>query len=245
MALKPCRECGREVSTEAATCPQCGVGHPALAAEEAALKIRPEPIRSPPVATASASRGRTRRRPLLLFLAIPITIWAAPSAYYGAVTPCGWLGKSLRREMAVAIATEPNGILVPLIAEARIDQTVGALRPADCIKALLVRAGPVERTPGFRATEAGLSSDLKNLAAVQEIYLLDHGSYATRLAELDYRPSPGNVIEIVFVSPTGWVMRATNSRYDLTCLIFDGSPQGAAAVPGLPEVPGRVACTRE
>ena len=29
MALAPCRECGRQVSTEAATCPHCGVGRPA------------------------------------------------------------------------------------------------------------------------------------------------------------------------------------------------------------------------
>ena len=29
MALAPCRECGQQVSTEAATCPHCGVGRPA------------------------------------------------------------------------------------------------------------------------------------------------------------------------------------------------------------------------
>src|SRR6266481_2412261 len=28
MALKPCRECRKEVSTQAKTCPQCGVPHP-------------------------------------------------------------------------------------------------------------------------------------------------------------------------------------------------------------------------
>ena len=28
MALQPCRECGKEVSTEAAACPHCGVQHP-------------------------------------------------------------------------------------------------------------------------------------------------------------------------------------------------------------------------
>lgn len=28
MALEPCRECGHEVSTEAETCPQCGVPNP-------------------------------------------------------------------------------------------------------------------------------------------------------------------------------------------------------------------------
>lgn len=28
VALKPCRECGQQVSTEAATCPNCGVSNP-------------------------------------------------------------------------------------------------------------------------------------------------------------------------------------------------------------------------
>ena len=28
MALKPCRECKKKVSTEAATCPSCGVPNP-------------------------------------------------------------------------------------------------------------------------------------------------------------------------------------------------------------------------
>lgn len=38
MALKPCRECGQQVSTEAATCPHCGVSDPTGAAREAARK---------------------------------------------------------------------------------------------------------------------------------------------------------------------------------------------------------------
>ena len=29
MALLPCRECGEQVSTEAATCPRCGIPSPA------------------------------------------------------------------------------------------------------------------------------------------------------------------------------------------------------------------------
>lgn len=28
MAMEPCRECGTEVSTEAETCPSCGVQYP-------------------------------------------------------------------------------------------------------------------------------------------------------------------------------------------------------------------------
>lgn len=31
MALKPCRECGKDVSTEAKTCPHCGVSGPVVA----------------------------------------------------------------------------------------------------------------------------------------------------------------------------------------------------------------------
>jgi hypothetical protein len=32
MALKPCRECGKEVSDTATKCPHCGIDHPASAA---------------------------------------------------------------------------------------------------------------------------------------------------------------------------------------------------------------------
>lgn len=41
MALKPCRECGQQVSTEAATCPNCGTPDPTgVKAEAAAAKAR-------------------------------------------------------------------------------------------------------------------------------------------------------------------------------------------------------------
>ena len=33
MALKPCRECGKKVSTEAQSCPNCGAPHPTHKAE--------------------------------------------------------------------------------------------------------------------------------------------------------------------------------------------------------------------
>ena len=36
MALKPCRECKKKVSTEAVSCPNCGVPNPTLT-----LKIKP------------------------------------------------------------------------------------------------------------------------------------------------------------------------------------------------------------
>jgi uncharacterized membrane protein YdbT with pleckstrin-like domain len=43
MALAPCRECGKRVSTEAATCPECGVPNPTGTATATAETMRAAP----------------------------------------------------------------------------------------------------------------------------------------------------------------------------------------------------------
>jgi hypothetical protein len=49
MALQPCRECGREISTEAQTCPHCGVGRPAEAVPTASPAApQPSPATAQP-----------------------------------------------------------------------------------------------------------------------------------------------------------------------------------------------------
>lgn len=45
MAVVRCRECGQEVSTEAAVCPHCGVPHPAAAAPDAVGRAGRHPRR--------------------------------------------------------------------------------------------------------------------------------------------------------------------------------------------------------
>lgn len=52
MALVPCRECGSNVSTEAATCPHCGVPSPTGAAPG------PQPQPQPQVIVEGTSVGR-------------------------------------------------------------------------------------------------------------------------------------------------------------------------------------------
>lgn len=52
MAIKPCRECGQQVSTEAAACPHCGVPSPTGAPP------RPEPQPQPQVIVEGTSVGR-------------------------------------------------------------------------------------------------------------------------------------------------------------------------------------------
>lgn len=49
MALKPCRECGQEVSTEATACPQCGA--PARASDKT------ERVRTSEDSALTRSRG--------------------------------------------------------------------------------------------------------------------------------------------------------------------------------------------
>ena len=45
MALKPCRECGREVSTESSTCPQCGAPNPTKVPQRAEV-TPPAPVQA-------------------------------------------------------------------------------------------------------------------------------------------------------------------------------------------------------
>jgi hypothetical protein len=70
MALAECRECGREVSTEAQSCPQCGVPSPTRGAERATPPVSPTPVsqgeRTWQVVVARPSaEGREFLRPLL------------------------------------------------------------------------------------------------------------------------------------------------------------------------------------
>ena len=71
MALLPCRECAREVSTEAASCPHCGVPNPARGRNAAAFMQENDwghtlaPARRPP---ALSSKSRMVAGVLALFL---------------------------------------------------------------------------------------------------------------------------------------------------------------------------------
>ena len=61
MALRPCRECGREISTEATTCPQCGAPDPHRGLDSeplpqrppASATTRPQPAPEPAIAASA------------------------------------------------------------------------------------------------------------------------------------------------------------------------------------------------
>ena len=64
MALAPCRECGREVSTEAQTCPQCGVPAPTREGRRSGTRSRFSRPRRADLARDRRSRVRRGSRHL-------------------------------------------------------------------------------------------------------------------------------------------------------------------------------------
>ena len=64
MALVQCRECGKEVSTEAASCPHCGVPRPTAPGTASPFSRPPsaEPARNPSAATAQTVREKNPTR---------------------------------------------------------------------------------------------------------------------------------------------------------------------------------------
>ena len=73
MALRPCRECGQQVSTEAASCPRCGVPNPAstpppdpIRAAELESTRREHPLQVHPAGTRPNKHGLWKFGALLL-----------------------------------------------------------------------------------------------------------------------------------------------------------------------------------
>jgi len=93
-----------------------------------------------------------------------------------------------------------------------------------------------------RAMGASMQSDLRNLAAQQELYFDDQDSYASDLVQLSpVQLSPGVEIEITFGDPRGWAARARHgSLAGRVCGVFIGN---AGAANGAPAVsPGVITC---
>jgi prepilin-type N-terminal cleavage/methylation domain-containing protein len=89
---------------------------------------------------------------------------------------------------------------------------------------------------------AAVTSDLKNLATAQELYLSEQHTYATALTDLtEYRVSDNVLVTINESSGTGWAATGTHSGLaGDQCGIFYGSASAANAVPATS--PGSVIC---
>ena len=88
-----------------------------------------------------------------------------------------------------------------------------------------------------RAYFSAMKSDLKNLAAEQEIYYADNDyTYANSLDVLDFSPSAGVSIAFVTASQAGWSATATHTALPgQLCAYYygDADPVPPATVPGV------------
>ena len=86
---------------------------------------------------------------------------------------------------------------------------------------------------------ASMKSDLHNLATAQEGHFYETQTYASSIAPLKLKESPGVKITIVESTATGWSATATHAGASpMTCGIFYGS--AAPVAPATAE--GIVAC---
>lgn len=94
------------------------------------------------------------------------------------------------------------------------------------------------RTKSYIAT---VTSDLKNMASQQEVYLSNEYSYAGDVADLDITLSDAVTVTINQASGTGWAATGTHTGLSgQMCGIYYGSGTAAGATPAV--AAGSVAC---
>lgn len=88
---------------------------------------------------------------------------------------------------------------------------------------------------------AAVTSDLKNLASQQEIYLSNHYTYTTAVTNLDITLTAEVAITIAEATGTGWAGTGTHTGLSgRQCGIFIGSANPSGAAPAT--IPGAVVC---
>jgi type IV pilus assembly protein PilA len=76
-----------------------------------------------------------------------------------------------------------------------------------------------------KAVVAGMKSDLRNLASVQEGYWVEVRTYyggAIPNPALKFRPTAGVTVTMVSATDAGWSAQATAASSTVTCVIFYG-----------------------
>lgn len=104
--------------------------------------------------------------------------------------------------------------------------------------------------PQFSATRekayfAAMKSDIRNLAAQQELYYATHYQYTSSLADLNFVSSESVTVTSA-ASTSGWSATATHVALgeDRGCVIYYGSATAPTIGSVGPEAEGQVVCTR-
>ena len=91
-----------------------------------------------------------------------------------------------------------------------------------------------------KAYVAAVTSDLKNVASQQEIYLSNYHAYADTVSRLDITITDNVTISINEATGSGWAAVGTHSGLTGQCGFYFGDANPAGASPAT--VPGTVTC---
>jgi len=93
-----------------------------------------------------------------------------------------------------------------------------------------------------RSFRSAMMSDLRNLAALQEIYHSDNQTYSTTAADLEFTYSDGVTMAFNEGTGTGWAATAAHAGIPgQNCGVYHGNAAAAGGSPGT--VGGVIACT--
>ena len=87
-----------------------------------------------------------------------------------------------------------------------------------------------------KANAAALRTDLRNLATGEESFFFSNGHYTAALDSLNFRPSPGVVVNIAESNVAGWSASVTHPEaWPLKCALFyaGAAPLAPATAEGL------------
>ena len=237
MALQPCTECGRKVSTLAFTCPDCGApveAPPGIGGPAAGLA----PAVPPPAGLAGARKGLLLTGALAMALLGAVTDAALrhrtkPPAATSSPRPTA-------PEAAASNGRRPGPTVSgPSAAAARIGEMTQQLPGVGLPHRYAAQA--IDSLRALRMDEAARNAEidvrltLADVASQQEIDDAADGSYTRTLKGLGVVPRPG-VHVTVNVGGESWAASATLDRLPgMTCSTGGGVGQGQ---------PGQVACER-
>ena len=104
--------------------------------------------------------------------------------------------------------------------------------------------------PQFSATRemayfAAMKSDVRNLAAQQELYYATNYKYTNSFADLDFVASEA-VTATVAATSSGWSATVTHAALDEDegCAIYYGDATAPTIGSATPDVEGQIACTQ-
>jgi hypothetical protein len=113
-------------------------------------------------------------------------------------------------------------------AAAQSTRSTARTRPAGeqgvpVVQVASTRPAALEADSAWRSTTGAMRNDLRYLAVAQEIYRINHGTYADDVRKLAYAPSSDVAVKLLRSDSAGWSAAARHKRLKGgSCVIYVG-----------------------